>query len=365
MRSLTPTTVRNSILEKIWQSITAFSRSLVPGQQRSRIRNPTGNDLTSVSRQYDLEIDEFPVRDTHRARQLIEMVRFCPEVATAKEIIRKSCLLSDDGDDFGFTIAKELSDKSLVNPTVYTILMNLIETTLGGQILEPAVSRMIAYGDSFASIGLSKSNSKVERILFLPTWEVFRLEDNKGQLLGFEQRRSLSDAQPIQFHPIQIVHWRYQRQNLYGNSLFAECLPDWRGLKSSTEDLAAACRSLGINPTIHIMPDHVDEDYRIAYQAAYEERLRRANVTDFYLLHGGDLKKLSNINPDLKAIINTIQLHRTRIAMRAQIPVWMMGIPSDGAREIANQPALFFARHINDLRVCFSTYSFSFSFLQD
>ncbi len=355
MRSPTPTTGRNSVLEKIWESIAAFSQSLVPGQQRSRVHNPTGSDLTSISRQYDLEIDEIPVRDAEKARHLIEMIRYCPEVATAKEIIRKNCLLSEDGDDFGFAISKKLSDKTPVNPKIYDILTALIETTLSGQTLEPAVTRMLSYGDAFASIGLSKKYDKIERILFLPTWEMFREEDNKGLLLNFAQRRNLSDSNPIRFHPIQIIHWRYQRQNLYGISLFAECLPDWKGLKSSTEDLALACRNLGVNPTIHIMPDHVDEDYRIAYQQAYESRLRQASVTDFYLLNGGDLRKLSNINPDLKAIISTIQLHRSRIAMRSQVPAWMMGLPSDGAREIANQPALFFARHINDIRVCFST----------
>jgi hypothetical protein len=41
--------------------------------------------------------------------------------------------------------------------------------------------------------------------------------------------------------------------------------------------------------------------------------------------------------------------------MKAQIPPWMFGLGTEGAREIAGQPALFFARHVNDLRTAFST----------
>ena len=360
MRSPFPTPGRNKKLENIWQSLSGFVRSLLPGQQRSLVTNPNYEfvgDATSISRRYDLEIEEYPVRDPIRATMLIEMLEYCPEVATSIDILRKSCLLSDDGDDFGFTIATDLNDKSPVNPEVYKVLMNLVETVLYGQTLEPAVDRMLGAGDCFAVLGTDRAVSRLTKVLFLPTWEMFRIEDNKGELLGFQQRRNLADANPIQFHPINLVHWRYRRKTLYGRALFRESAVcgDWERLKAATNDLANGARAIGINPTLHIMPPCTEEAYRKEYKRRYEERMKVGIVTDFYLMNGADLRKLSDTNPDLKALIDTVQLWRSRIVMKAQIPPWMFGLGTEGAREIAGQPALFFARHVNDLRTAFST----------
>lgn len=359
MRSPTPTPGRNNKLESLWQSISGFVRSLLPGQQRSLVTTPSyeyvGDESTAASRQYDLEIEEYPVRDSLRARMLLEMEDYCPEVATSIDILRKSCLLSDDGDDFGFTVAKTLNDKSPIDSKVYKVLMDLIETLLQGQALELAVDEMLGGGDSFMVVGTDKSVSHLTQVLFLPRWEMFRGETKKGFLLGFQQRAYLSDLSSEPLHPINVIHWRYRRKKLYGRALFRESIYDWERLKAATNDLANGARAVGINPTLHIMPPCTDEKYRDKYKLNYQQRMREGMVTDFFLMNGADLKKLSQTNPDLKALIDTVQLWRSRIVMKAQIPPWMFGLNSEGAREIAGQPALFFARHVNDIRTAFST----------
>lgn len=342
------------MLERIWQAITSFNRTPVVGTQRSLALNPLNtNGFTALSRQYDLEITELPVRNAQVARELIEMVEYCPEVATAINEISDSVWSSADGDDQGFAIAPTLNDnKTPVDPNVYRILQRLVDDVIGGTTLEPAAERILAYGDAFASIGVNTRKMRIEKVLFLPTWEMFRCEDNQGQLLGFEQRRYLANSETaIGFHPVQMAHFRYRQKVLYGRALFYESIGDWHGLKDATEDLANGSRAIGINPNVHIMPACEGEDYRKAYKEAYEQKRSRGIVTDFYLANGADLKKLANINPDLKPLIDNVMMRRCRIAMRSRVPLWLLALPMDGAREIAGQPAMAYARFINRVRM--------------
>jgi hypothetical protein len=341
-------------LEKIWLSLANSNQTPIPGQQRPLALDQLGgDDFSAIGRRYDLEISEFPVRDhLNKAKKIIEMVEYCPEIATAIDIITGDCFSSDDGDDQGFDIGETLNDDiTPIDPEVKRILKRLIDEVIGGVNLELAVERMIAYGDAFASLGVNFKQKKIEKILFLPTWEMFRVELNNGRLERFEQRRYLSDANGIEFHPIICIHWRFRRNKLYGRSLFLECISDWENLKQSTEDLAFASRSIGVNPNLHIMPDCVDEDYRKDYKRAYEDKKRSGLVTDFYLMYGADIKKLSQINPDLKVMGDSVLMWRSRIAMRSRVPVWLLGLPNIGAREISGQPALAYARFINKLRM--------------
>lgn len=357
---------QENLLTRIWGAIT----NLIPirGRQRSLTNYNYLDDTTAIGRNYDLEITEYPIRNQEKAIQLIEMWEYCPEIALAIEIITNDTFSSDDGDDQGFAIGGFLNDDiTPINPRINEILNNLLDRVIGGLKLERAVERMLIYGDSFASLGIDFGRKEIEKILFLPTWEMFRIEDNQGNLLRYEQRRYLSNTferpvsttefdnskfgDAIAFHPLQIVHWRFRRKSLYGRSLFYESVSDWEYLKESTRDLASACRATGINPNIHIMPDCADEDYRKAYKTAYEAKKASSMVTDFYLMNGADIKKLSTVNPDITAISNTVLTWRSRIVMKSHIPPYLMGLPNIGAREIAGQPALAYARFINKVRM--------------
>lgn len=343
-------TGRNTTWENIWRIITGFVRSPVEGNQRSIVTTSIANP-----RNYDLEITENPVRDDRTARALIELCDHCPEVSTAIDILVGDVFSSEGGDEEnGFKIADTLQDNETpVDKNIKKILDALIDRVIGGMVLEPAVERSLCYGDAFASIGVAKYSEGmgVARVLFLPTWEMFRIEDDKGILMGFEQRRHIGDKTPIKFHPVQIIHWRYRRKFLYGRSLFKESLTDWDDLKLGLDDLREGAHTVGINPTVHLMPEGADEKYKEAYRRDYQEKLRRGSITDFFLLNGADVRKLANLNPDLSALLNNALIRRQRIAMRSRVPIWHFpGLMPEAAKEISQQPSLSYSRHINRIR---------------
>lgn len=351
MRSPAPTPGRNRRLENLWRLITGFTRRIFGGSQRPLATRGRGGALSLVDRRYDLEISEYPVRDSERARELIEICEYCPEAAAAIEWIVGDCLSSQDGDDQGFRVADTLVDESPVNPDVYRIASDCLTRAFPATAAEMALERLTSWGDAFAELAIDERRNEVQGVMFLPTWELFRIEP-QGELLGFQQRRSLSDSNPIPFVPLKVVHWRYRRKTLYGRGLFYESGEDWANLRQATRDLAAAAIAVGINPNVHELGEGADKEYLEAYRAGQRDQRMDGVITDYYLLPGEKISKLATVNPDLTALAETVLTWRSRIVMKSGVPPYLLGLPTVGAREIAGQPALAYARRINRIRGC-------------
>jgi hypothetical protein len=349
---------RNNRLENAWRTITGwFGRSAnITTGQTAPTTNPMGRFSSESlhSRRYDEEYIEIPVRDTTRARQLIAL-RSQPEVATAIDILVGDIFSSEDGDDLGFSIAETLNDNvTRTDPKLREIALACIDRTMRGTTLSTVVEEFLIYGDSFRSLIVAPDYSQILRIKQLPTWEMFRVENENGDVLRFEQRRTLQMEPEYEIHPVICVHWRYRRRYKYGRSLFDEAVDDNAALGQAYYALDKAAMAVGLNPNVHTMPAGWTDKQCDAYKRAYENERDRAGriMTDFFVLPGGDVKKLATTwNPDLSALINNVLQRRMRVAMRSRIPPWMIGIPSAGAKDIAGQPALAYARFIGSLRM--------------
>lgn len=356
MRSPLPTIGSPPLFERLWKSLTQFRRTSLTGSQRPIARNLG----LSTRRDYDLEIRESPIRDAQLARELIEMTTWCVEARSVLSYLARDVFSSSDGDDMGFSVSDTLDDnETAIHPQTKDIILDLLrrrnggDYVIGGNFLKKAVRQAVGWGDSFVEISIDKEGIGrdycVSNSIYLPTWEMFRVEDDRGQLLGFQQRRRLQDPDPIQFHPLSVMHLRYEQNYLYGSSIFGQSIEDWVRLKDAASDLSSAMRAVGCNPSLHIMPEGADEEYRKAYKANYEEMELSGIVTHLFLMHGADVRKMANINPDLKTLIDNFMLWRTRI-LPPGFPIWLMpGLDTTGAKDISGQPARAYARMRNDI----------------
>jgi hypothetical protein len=351
-----PTTPgRNNRLETFWRSITGWTGRLFntpTGQTAPTIGQTVVSSESPFNRRFDQEYVEIPIRDSTRARLLISL-RQIPEIATALDTIVGDVFSSEDGDDTGITIAPTLADETPLDPKLYQIALDCIDRVLRGTDLWAVVEEFLLYGDSFRSILLDPKLTKIERIKQLPTWEVFRVEDFNGDVLRFEQRNIISGPPQFEIHPAVCVHWRYRRYFKYGRSIFEECLPDAEALETAFFALEKAAMAIGVNPNVHIMPQSWNDKQRDAYRLAHDREKQQGKiVTDFYMTFGGEIKKLGGTwNPDLSALLDNVLQRRARIAMRSRLPSWLLGLPTQGQRDIAGQPALAYARFIGSIRV--------------
>jgi hypothetical protein len=346
---------RNNRLETFWRTITGWTGRLFntpTGQTSPTIGQTVATYESPFNRRFDQEYVEIPVRDVFRARHLIGL-RQLPEVSTALDTLVGDVFSSEDGDDMGMTIAPTIADDIPIDPKLYQIALDCIDRLFRGTDMWTVVEEFLIYGDSFRSILLDSKMTRIERIKQLPTWEIFRVEDLNGDLLRFEQRNMISGPAQFEIHPMVCVHWRYRRYYKYGRSVFEEILPDAEALATGYYALDKAALAIGVNPNVHIMPQAWNDKQRDGYRLAYEwEKEQGKIVTDFYTSFGGDIKKLGGTwNPDLGALLDNVLQRRARIAMRSRIPPWMLGLPTQGPREIAGQPALAYARFIGTLRI--------------
>ena len=337
--------------ENLWKTLRGNTKPPpMQGNFRSYSRR-WGLETTNQGRNYDLEIHETPIRDENgKARELIELVEWCPEVNFAIETLVQDCLSSADGDDQGIIINEEIREGEEVDPEVFVIGMDLIDRLFHYQDLSIIIERMLMWGDAFIELGIDIEQQSITKLQALPTFEMFRIEPY-GILDRFEQRRSWVGDDPIVFNPIKIAHFRYRRKNLYGRSVFGASLEDWARLREATEDLAKASRELGINPTWHKMKPDANEAYREAFRENLEAQLQEGSIANYYLLPGEEMGKVGQLNPDLKPLTDTVLMWRSRIVMASGVPPYLFaGLPTIGAKDISGQPALAYARRINAIR---------------
>lgn len=301
-----------------------------------------------LSNRADTEIREFPVRDVQLAKALIEMRACCPEIETALEIISSDVFSSESGDETGFAIVE---DEDYPFPNTIALARELQSRVFPGLTLYRVVDRFLSYGDCFGNLSIDFKARQIAGLMLLPTWEIFRIEDDYGNLQSFEQRQGSWGREKITLHPVTVVHWRYQQDSLYGRSLFRSSIGDWENLKMATQDVPQAARDMGVNPNVHTMHPGADENYKTQYRLDHESRRKAGIISDYYLLQGATIGKAGiRWNPDIKALIDNFNTWRNRIGMRSRVPPWLLGIELNKAREIAGQPALSFAIFIGHVR---------------
>jgi hypothetical protein len=328
-----------------------------------QLHNNHGADLQS--RFYDQEIpDEIPVRNHKQARQLQEM--FCDGglLDTSVCEIVDACVASTDGDDRGWVISNTANGRP-INPNVEFVLQRLYENVIGGAKLNPAIFQVLQYGDSFGSIGLDFSDSnrlgRIATLEWLPTFEMFRVEredflKNGGvhKTIYFEQRRYLSDENIVQMPYWSIVHFRFRHKGKkYGNALFSgdACYRYWRSLRDAESDLAIASRNVGVTPLAHIFPANFSQERMKAYRNEItRKRQQDGIITDYYLPEGGKIGGVAGIGGDLSGLINAVDHWRKVLATQSRVPVYLLGVKTEGAQDLSQQPALAYSRLLNSLR---------------
>lgn len=322
-----------------------------------KTRNYISGTAQSYYRFWDLEIPEQVIRQngTGNAREIVEMCSYCQPVIKAIRVLVDDLFSSADGDDQGVAIANDLGDakKTPVDPKVQAIGDALLNR-IGLENQKLFVKRLLSYGDGFAEKVLIWEGGRysIDALKVLPTWQLFRVEDDYGNLEGFEQRVSLYGQQTIAFSPPQIVHVRYDREYLYGRGLFDASVQDWVSLKQAAIALSEALNGT-VNPIQYVYPASYSaeqEDAFIARKTA--EHKDGSLLTLLFTSSDIEVKRLAQGNSNLTSLTDGILYYRRAIKDNSRLPSWFWTDEqvTGGARDIAGQPALTYSRFIASLR---------------
>ena len=349
--------------KQVFNTLTASIKNIIIGSQRSLPRSQFSAGLFSGrTTDYDLEIEEYPIRESIKAKHILEILEHSSEAGLAIDIYRTDVRSSADGDDQGFTIGEFQPDgKTPVDPTIKSVALELFERIYPISLIDLMISDCIGRGDHFQSIGFVRegfsrkdTDYAIGKLLRIPPFEMFRLEQDNGDLTGFEQRRTLAQHSPDYFwNPAQMVHLRYRRRGLYGQSVWYQSAWDWQEYKRSKEEYAIGRRALALNPRKHIMPKGTKADFAIAYKKVLDEKVKNGTevITDFVMLPDGDIQSLNAGTSGVKDLLESMNVYRTAIIMPTQIPLWRFaGFVSNSAQDYVGQPALAWVRAVNGIR---------------
>jgi hypothetical protein len=297
-----------------------------------------------------IDDEEFPTRNTDYANNLIRLIDTTPELGTALETICTYALSSGTGDEMGFAVVE---DENNPQPEVVALARDLITRSFDIFGYWQVLWRMVAWGDAFIYLDIDTKQMRIESARLLPTWQVHAIPDDDGSLHHYEQRfPGLGDA--VIIPPVNLIQLSYNRRYLYGRSIFHECVKggEDRAMADANFDLKEASRTVGVQPNIHTMPQGVDENYKRAYKEDHEARRKKGLIPDIYLLNGARISTpegMPSINP-LGGLMDHFNMRLKRIAVRSRVPLYLLGIETRYAREIATQPAIAFVVFVGTIR---------------
>lgn len=356
----------NNPVAKLWNLFRGGNKPSKDGSLRGSQRPLSVG--TRYAKQYLLEIPIQPLRPINGSLdysyELIEMATWSYEIRHALSFLARDAFQQIDGRVESWRVAETLKDGTPVNKDVLEIAKDLQERyngkqlVLGGNRLQRAAREVLAYGDCFVELaiekeGIGRNDYGISKSLYLPPMSVFVEEDDHGELSEYVQRKtSRPTRDDIHISPIKVLHFSYETQGLYGNPLTFQCLESWRKLKACSADLEEAARAVGVSPWLHIMPEDRDESYKQAYADEFESLQSDGLITHLYLMHGADVRKASSGNTSLDDLIKYwLQLRYQMVP--AGLALWFfpgLGIEGNSGKEIANQPALVYARLIAYIR---------------
>ncbi len=279
-------------------------------------------------------------------------------------ILSRDCFQQIDGRSASWRIAETLEDGRKVHPDVIAIGRDIAARrngktlVLGGDRLQRAARDMMSYGDGFLEFaiereGIGPNDWGISRSLYLPSLSMFVDEDEHEEPGMYRQQERITPSDTDRLiHPVKMLQFSYEKDRLYGNPISFQSSEPWRKIKAASPDLEDAAREVAIAPWLHVMPPDKDERYREQYQQRHESLLNDGIVTNLYLLSGADVRKaMSGVNV-LKPLVDYYLSLRYQM-LPPGLPHYLfpgLGLESNSGKEIANQPALAYARMIANLR---------------
>jgi hypothetical protein len=232
---------------------------------------------------------------------------------------------------------------------------------LGGDRLQATLLDCQQFGDGFLELGIGKDGlgdycitQSAER----PSLQMFPVCDEFNEIQYYDLRSGKSSFGGTD-EGIQIPRWktlhlsRFPGRDHLGRPASFEMVDSaWRPLKETAVDLSEAIRSAGSSMLVHELSAGIQPDDRQTYIEEVQAKRQSGAMLDLFAYSGTEIKELGKAGDRVNALFQAFTSYRAMM-IPFGVPSWAFPAISgrqDSNKDIANQPALLYARQIADMR---------------
>lgn len=348
---------------KLWDF---FTKTPASGASKDVQGTSNGAGFSSQFHQdYRLDIPDTPLRPVmgslEYSRDLLEIMEWSPEARTALSFLSRDPFMEREGRVGSWQVGTSVDGDTPVNDKILGISKELRtrrygkHLVLGGLRLKNAAREALGLGDSFLQIciekeGISRNRYCISRSLYMPPLSMFVDEDEVGGERGYHQ--SFADADDVEFNPLKILHFSYEKRRLYGESSLFQSIPSWRKIKRTSPATEKVITQAGVAPWIHTMSQTATERDRENYRRRHQSERAEGFLSDIYLPHGASVRKAEGNVSGITETVNYEQNLLRRMIPLGLPPYFFPGLSDSSGkeRELSGQPAMLYARTIADIR---------------
>jgi hypothetical protein len=308
--------------------------------------------------------------DRSLSLELCEFLCWSPEMVTSMTILAQNVFQEETGAIGSWKIRTKKPDGQPLDnpphPNIVAIAENLRKRyhggipVLGGERLEEA-AWCVAKGDVFMELkiekeGIGRNDWGISNSIYLPSFSMFVNSTEQGEIEEYRQQGGITPSGDDRvwdgYNLAKILHFKHRGGNQrYGVSRAFAQIESWRKYKASSRRLEESASTL-LGFWLHESPPEVGTEWRQAYRSEFEALLSESDyITNVYLPNGADVRRTSSPTPSLTPLIAEHTLNRFGCCLAGVPPFFIPGLGMEsGGKELANNPALNYARLISHTR---------------
>ena len=327
-------------------------------QKRRRMRMPIDQEIVR------------PIKgDKELTHEICEIALWSQEFAASIGALTTDCFQQISGQSGSWSIAETQDgseDGVKTNPDIVAIGKEVATRmyngryVLGGDRLQATALDYFQFGDGFLELEIGRDGTGdycITRSAERPSLQMFPVVDEFNEILYYalrSGRSSFEEGEEVQIPRWKTLHLsRFPNRSHLGRPASLEMVDSaWRPLKETAVDLSEAIRSAGSSMLVHEMSAAVQPDDRQAYIEDVQQRRSTGAMLDLFAYNGTKINELGKAGDRVDALFKAFTSYRSMM-IPFGVPSWAFPAISgrqDSNKDIANQPALLYARQIADMR---------------
>ena len=306
--------------------------------------------------------------DSDLTSEICELINWSPTAIATLDFLSTDPFQQIGGQTGSWFVSNTKNGKEDGDPTHPEVLrltedqrsrLDRKQFVLGGDSLQPVLRDALSFGDGFAEMEISKTQSGEYEISRLVKHHSLLVhpEFKNGRIVSYRIHGNGFRSEPLTVPWWKMLHVSLGGKDSLGKPLFqAQVDAAWKPMKETAEDLRDVVRASGTAPWVHSFGPEATDDYIEDYQSSIEAERESRILTDLYMRYGGKIEKAAGGEKAVESLLQVAKHYQLKM-IPPGIPAYLFpGLDADkSAKELSGQPALAYARKIANLQSLLGT----------